>query len=125
MKLNNIQLIAPTEITASVRPKAIERVLINLIENALKYAENCRITISKPYENLMISIEDDGKGIPKNKRKLAFKPFHRLDNSRNQNIEGVGLGLSIARDIAQNHGGSLKLYDSSMGGVKAVLRIPI
>jgi two-component system osmolarity sensor histidine kinase EnvZ len=125
MKLTDIQLISPTEITASVRPKAIERVLINLIENAMKYAENCRITISNPYENLLISIEDDGRGIPKSKRKLAFKPFHRLDNSRNQNIEGVGLGLSIARDIAQNHGGSLRLYDSSMGGVKAVLRIPI
>ena len=76
-------------------------------------------------ESLLISIEDDGEGIPKNKRKSAFKAFHRLDISRNQNIEGVGLGLSIARDIAQNHGGSLKLHDSSMGGVKAILRIPI
>lgn len=125
MKLTNVQLIAPFEITVSIRPRAMERALMNLIENTQKYAKNCRITITKSSENLLISIEDDGEGIPKNKRKSAFKAFHRLDISRNQNIEGVGLGLSIARDIAQNHGGSLRLHDSSMGGVKAILRIPI
>lgn len=125
MKLTNVQLIAPFEITVSIRPRAMERALMNLIENTQKYAKNCRITLTKSSESLLISIEDDGEGIPKNKRKSAFKAFHRLDISRNQNIEGVGLGLSIARDIAQNHGGSLKLHDSSMGGVKAILRIPI
>jgi len=125
MKLTNVQLIAPFEITVSIRPRAMERALMNLIENTQKYAKNCRITITKSSESLLISIEDDGEGIPKNKRKSAFKAFHRLDISRNQNIEGVGLGLSIARDIAQNHGGSLRLHDSSMGGVKAILRIPI
>lgn len=125
MKLINVQLIAPFEITVSIRPRAMERALMNLIENTQKYAKNCRITLTKSSESLLISIEDDGEGIPKNKRKSAFKAFHRLDISRNQNIEGVGLGLSIARDIAQNHGGSLKLHDSSMGGVKAILRIPI
>ena len=125
MKLTNVQLIAPFEITVSIRPRAMERALMNLIENTQKYAKNCRITLTKSSESLLISIEDDGEGIPKNKRKSAFKAFHRLDISRNQNIEGVGLGLSIARDIAQNHGGSLRLHDSSMGGVKAILRIPI
>ncbi|MDC0880478.1 ATP-binding protein [Hellea sp.] len=125
MKLTNVQLIAPFEITVSIRPRAMERALMNLIENTQKYAKNCRITLTKSSESLLISIEDDGEGIPKNKRKSAFKAFHRLDISRNQNIEGVGLGLSIARDIAQNHGGSLKLHDSSMGGLKAILRIPI
>ncbi len=125
MKLINVQLIAPFEITVSIRPRAMERALMNLIENTQKYAKNCRITLTKSSESLLISIEDDGEGIPKNKRKSAFKAFHRLDISRNQNIEGVGLGLSIARDIAQNHGGSLRLHDSSMGGVKAILRIPI
>jgi len=125
MKLTNVQLIAPFEITVSIRPRAMERALMNLIENTQKYAKNCCITITKSSESLLISIEDDGEGIPKNKRKSAFKAFHRLDISRNQNIEGVGLGLSIARDIAQNHGGSLRLHDSSMGGVKAILRIPI
>lgn len=125
MKLINVQLIAPFEITVSIRPRAMERALMNLIENTQKYAKNCRITLTKSSESLLISIEDDGEGIPKNKRKSAFKAFHRLDISRNQNIEGVGLGLYIARDIAQNHGGSLKLHDSSMGGVKAILRIPI
>ena len=125
MKLTNVQLIAPFEITVSIRPRAMERALMNLIENTQKYAKNCRITLTKSSESLLISIEDDGEGIPKNKRKSAFKAFHRLDISRNQNIEGVGLGLSIARDIVQNHGGSLRLHDSSMGGVKAILRIPI
>ena len=71
MKLTNVQLIAPFEITVSIRPRAMERALMNLIENTQKYAKNCRITLTKSSESLLISIEDDGEGIPKNKRKSA------------------------------------------------------
>ena len=118
-------LIALDTITADIRPQAFERAVMNLLSNAQKYAENCRVMLSQNENNVLISIEDDGPGIPEEKRSEAFKAFQRLDTARNQNIEGVGLGLSIARDIAQIHGGALRLDDSEMGGLKALIRLPL
>lgn len=118
-------LIAEDEITADIRPKALERAVVNLLSNAKKYAENCRVSLTQSEANIFIAVEDDGPGIPEDKRGDAFKAFQRLDMARNQNIEGVGLGLSIARDIAQIHGGALRLEDSDMGGLKALIRLPV
>jgi len=72
---------------------------------------------------ILINIEDNGPGISPDQIKEALKPFSRLDPARNQNRDGVGLGLSITRDIAQNHGGSLSLGQSDMGGLKAVISL--
>ena len=118
-------LVAQENITADIRPQAFERAVMNLLSNAQKYAENCRVMLSQNENNVLISIEDDGPGIPEEKRSEAFKAFQRLDTARNQNVEGVGLGLSIARDIAQIHGGALRLDDSEMGGLKALIRLPL
>jgi two-component system osmolarity sensor histidine kinase EnvZ len=118
-------LIAEDEITADIRPQALERAVMNLLSNARKYAENCRVSLTQNEANIFIAVEDDGPGIPEDKRGDAFKAFQRLDMARNQNIEGVGLGLSIARDIAQIHGGALRLEDSDMGGLKALIRLPV
>ena len=118
-------LIADDEITADIRPHALERAVMNLLSNAKKYAENCRVSLTQTEANIFIAVEDDGPGIPEDKRGDAFKAFQRLDMARNQNIEGVGLGLSIARDIAQIHGGALRLEDSDMGGLKALIRLPV
>lgn len=118
-------LIAEGEVTADIRPQALERAVMNLLSNAKKYAENCRVSLTKNETNIFIAVEDDGPGIPADKRGDAFKAFQRLDTARNQNIEGVGLGLSIARDIAQIHGGALRLEDSDMGGLKALIRLPV
>jgi len=74
---------------------------------------------------LLILVEDDGPGIPAEQRQAVFKAFQRLDEARNQNIEGVGLGLSISQDIAQLHGGMIILSDSEMGGLKATLQLPL
>ena len=119
------ELIAPEDITASIRPQALERAVINLLSNAQKYAQTCRVTLSQNETHVFISVEDDGPGIPETKRREALTAFQRLDTARNQNIEGVGLGLSIARDIAQIHGGILRLEDSEMGGLKALMRLPV
>lgn len=119
------KLIADEEITADIRPQALERAVMNLLSNAQKYAENCRVSLTQNESNVFIAVEDDGPGIPAEKRGEAFKAFQRLDTARNQNIEGVGLGLSIARDIVQIHGGALRLEDSEMGGLKALIRLPI
>jgi len=74
-------------------------------------------------DRFQIHVDDSGPGIPLEDRKAAFRAFNRLDEARSQNIEGVGLGLSIAKDIAQIHGGSLKLDDSPLGGLRATLLI--
>lgn len=76
-------------------------------------------------KKLMIAIEDDGPGIPKDKREDVFKAFYRLENSHNKETGGVGLGLSIAKDVITSHGGTIELDDSSLGGLKVLVSIPL
>lgn len=109
----------------SIRPLMLKRCLGNLISNAAKYGNICRLSVSQVEEFLLIDVEDDGPGIPQEQRQYVFKAFQRLDEARNQNIEGVGLGLSISQDIAQLHGGMILLSDSELGGLKATLRLPL
>lgn len=109
----------------SIRPLMLKRCLENLISNALKYGDKCTLAIEQTAEFIFIAVEDDGPGIPEGQRQTVFKAFQRLDEARNQNIEGVGLGLSISQDIAQLHGGTILLSDSDLGGLKATLRLPL
>jgi two-component system osmolarity sensor histidine kinase EnvZ len=109
----------------SIRPLMLQRCLDNLISNALKYGKSCVLSVAPSEGFLLISVEDDGPGIPAEQRQNAFKAFQRLDEARNQNTEGVGLGLSISQDIAQLHGGTILLSDSGLGGLKATLRLPL
>ena len=76
-------------------------------------------------DTALIVVEDDGPGIPENRREEAFRPFHRLDEGRNLQKGGSGLGLAIARDIARAHGGDITLDTSAMGGLKATIRLPL
>jgi len=119
------KLIGESGIKASIRPRAIERVIVNLISNAQKYGRMSQVSLQRDNSNIYVIVEDDGPGIPEGRRAEAFKAFQRLDTARNQNIDGVGLGLSIARDITQMHGGALRLDESNMGGLKATIRLPI
>jgi len=109
----------------SIRPLMMKRCLENLIGNALKYGNRCELKVEDTSDFLLISVEDDGPGIPAEQRKAVFKAFQRLDEARNQNIEGIGLGLSISQDIAQLHGGMIILSDSEMAGLKATLQLPL
>lgn len=109
---------------AVIKPVALQRALSNLINNAQKYGGACRITVSQTKSETIFDIEDDGPGIPEDEINEALKPFSRLDPARNQNIEGVGLGLAITRDIVQSQGGSLCLGRSDMGGLKASITLP-
>jgi two-component system osmolarity sensor histidine kinase EnvZ len=72
-----------------------------------------------------MTIDDDGPGIPQAQREEVFKPFLRLDDARNQDRGGTGLGLAIARDIARSHGGEIMLGDSPLGGLRAIVRVPV
>ncbi|SMX34642.1 ATP-binding protein [Actibacterium lipolyticum] len=115
----------PQDMQVTLRPMAIERALLNLVNNALNYGTNCMVSLTVADRVLRFTVEDDGPGIPADKRDAAMQAFTRLDESRNQNRgPGVGLGLAIASDIARRHGGMLRLSESeTLGGLKAVLVI--
>jgi two-component system osmolarity sensor histidine kinase EnvZ len=96
-----------------------------LVENALKHGTAVTVSLDLEARFAAIQIDDDGPGIPPELREEAFRPFRRLDEGRNLQTGGVGLGLSIARDIARAHGGDLLLADSPHGGLRAVIRLPL
>ena len=108
-----------------VRPLAFCRCLDNLIGNAGKFGNRIEILASHHDGWLTIAVDDDGPGIAEDEREAVFKPFYRLDTARNVDDGGTGLGLSIARDIARNHGGDIALDTSPLGGLRAVLAIPV
>jgi len=108
----------------SARPTALKRCLGNLLSNAAKYGTNPAVALEDAPDELVVRILDDGPGISPEMLEQVFEPFFRLESSRNADTGGVGLGLSIARDIAQAHGGSLTLRNRSPHGLEAVLRLP-
>ena len=108
-----------------VRPHAFTRLIGNLLSNAFYYANTIQLTATSQKESFIITIDDDGPGIQKDMHTEVFKPFFRLDKSRNQDASGTGLGLSIAQDIARSHGGNIQLDDSPLGGLRAIVDIPL
>ena len=106
------------------RAQALKRCLQNLIDNALAYGRRADITLRDEGGALQIAISDDGPGIPEGDIERVFEPFYRVEGSRNRNTGGSGLGLSIARNIAQAHGGSVRLRNLARGGLEATLRLP-
>jgi two-component system osmolarity sensor histidine kinase EnvZ len=112
-------------LTVAVKRNAFKRCLVNLIGNALKYGRRVEVGIGRDGRNVELTVDDDGPGIPEHRREEAFRPFHRLDEGRNLQTGGVGLGLAIARDIARAHGGDVTLLRSPLGGLRAVIRLPL
>ena len=120
-----VQVRCEEDLHAAVRQVAIKRALTNIALNAAFHAERVEMTArSLPSGGIEIAVDDDGPGIPEDQWEEAFKPFSRLDEARNQNLKGVGLGLAIARDAARGHGGDVTLGKSELGGLKAVIRLP-
>ena len=108
------------------RPNALTSAFTNIIENAARYAKRTlKITEIDSSESVTVIIEDDGIGIPDDKKALALQPFVRLDESRNENTGGTGLGLSIAQTAIENHGGEIFLEDSEFGGLKVRVVLPL
>ena len=112
---------------AVVRLSAFERAVSNVIVNAIRYGKKKIIVdIVKKSESLEISIEDNGPGIPENQREEMFKPFTRLDDSRNTETGGMGLGLSIVQEVIHQHGGEVSLLTSEkLGGLKVKIELPL
>jgi signal transduction histidine kinase len=117
--------LAPSEpLFATIRPRALNRALRNLIDNAVRYGGVTNVTLTQEPMTAVISIADKGPGLPDDQLEAVFEPFMRLENSRNRDTGGVGLGLAITRTIIQAHGGSISLSNLPEGGLKAAIRLP-
>lgn len=108
-----------------VRPRDFTRMINNLITNSFKYATIIEFSAKKIGSSLIIHIDDNGPGIPSHMYNKVFKPFFRINEARTQNTAGTGLGLSIALDVARSHGGNLNLDKSPLGGLRAIISLPI
>ncbi|MFZ5780733.1 MAG: ATP-binding protein [Pseudomonadota bacterium] len=113
------------DMNVELRPIAMKRCLTNLVSNALRYGTRVQLNAVRGRTSVEITVDDNGPGIPPQKYEDVFRPFFRLDESRNVDTGGVGLGLTIARDIARSHGGDVALASSPLGGLRVVVRIPI
>ena len=102
----------------------MKRAIANLANNAADHGSKVRVSVVREPGSAVVIVEDDGPGIPSDQYEDAFRPFSRLDPARNQNVSGVGLGLTIARDTARAHGGDVTLGKSELGGLRATLRLP-
>ena len=111
--------------SVTLRPQAIKRAITNLIINSKKYAEIVKVEFEYNSEHAIITIDDNGPGIKPEHRDDVFKAFFRLDPSRNTDTGGTGLGLTIAKDIIQSHGGDLLLSEASLGGLRATITLPL
>jgi two-component system osmolarity sensor histidine kinase EnvZ len=120
----HLNLSLSEEVVLVARRSALLRCFNNIIENSLNYGKNIYIQVSKSTNHLIVTVDDDGPGIPVNQYKNVFKPFYRLDKGRNLNHSGVGLGLSIAEDIVRSHGGGIQLGDSAYKGLQVKISLP-
>jgi two-component system osmolarity sensor histidine kinase EnvZ len=121
----SVSVTADPALRIRVRPNAVKRALSNLVMNAAAHGDHVSISAKGAAAGgVEIAVDDDGPGIPEDRFEEAFTPFSRLDDARNQNAKGVGLGLAIARDVARGHGGDVVLTRSDLGGLRAVVRLP-
>ena len=113
------------QLTAPLRPNAFRRCLTNLVDNAIQYAEHVSVRAGQRGDGLEITIDDAGPGIPEAQHDEVFKPFYRIEGSRNPGTGGVGLGMTIARDVIRGHGGDITLGGSPNGGLRVRIRVPL
>ena len=124
----NGDIIVPKKIQivdAKVRINDLRRAITNITSNACRESKNVEISLIKKDKNALIIVDDDGPGIKEKDYSSVFKAFYRIESSRNLSTGGLGLGLTIARDIARSHGGEIKLEKSNLGGLRATLSVPI
>jgi two-component system osmolarity sensor histidine kinase EnvZ len=120
-----VAVTADPALQAQVRPGAFKRALANLVMNAASHARHVSVSArASTLGGVEIIVDDDGPGIPPDRREDAFAPFSRLDAARALNPKGAGLGLAIARDVARGHGGDVTLGPSPLGGLQALMRLP-
>ena len=121
---NKIKILKHDNLEIKGRPLSLKRSFENIIQNGITYGEKVVINIQKGNNRALITIEDNGPGIPEDQYKNVFKPFFRLDKSRSLNQSGVGLGLAIVEDIINSHGGNIQLGKSTNGGLQVKISLP-
>ncbi len=124
-KFQKFDFSAEKNIYANIKANQFRRAIVNLLDNAAKFATEIKFITKQVGKNIMIEIHDNGPGISAGEREKVFKPFYRIESSRNKKTGGVGLGMSIANDIISKHGGQLNLGNSYLGGLLITIRIPI
>lgn len=112
------------DISIPVKVELFKRCMSNLLLNANRYSTHVNIDVTPLDKAILFTLDDNGPGIPESERENVFRPFYRIDTSRNLDSGGVGLGLSIAKDIVSGHGGDLSLETSPKGGLRIILKIP-
>ena len=108
-----------------LRPNAMLRSFTNLVDNAMRFAHRVAVMARRRGNMIEVTIDDDGPGIPAEQREEVFKPFFRLEGSRNPDTGGIGLGMTIARDVVRGHGGDILLDNSPQGGLRVCVRLPV
>jgi signal transduction histidine kinase len=116
--------LGPRGVEVSCRPTLVGRAVANLIDNAIKYGCAARVRIDRDGDRVVIAVDDDGPGIPVEEQQKVFAPFYRLEAARDPGKAGVGLGLSIARTVAREHGGDVMLKNRDNGGLSALIELP-
>ena len=124
LKNSNFTLQTKDDLVIIGRANSLKRCFLNIIQNGLVYGEKVHAYAEKTANRVVIVIEDDGPGIPKDQYKNVFKPFYRLDKSRSLNKSGIGLGLAIVEDIINSHGGNIQLSKSKYNGLKFKVTLP-
>jgi signal transduction histidine kinase len=114
----------PRDLTISCRPTALRRAVSNLVDNAVKYGGGAAVSLVHGGARVVITVEDEGPGIPRGEREKVFEPFYRIDSARNPETGGVGLGLSVTRSIVWEHGGDIILTNRKGGGLNVRLELP-
>lgn len=121
----NVSFLPGEPIELELKPVSFRRVMTNVIDNALRYGKNPHVSYGRDGGTVRILVDDEGEGIPPEMHEEVFRAFARLDASRNSKTGGVGLGLTIARDIVMAHGGSVELAQSPAGGLRVIIRLPL
>jgi signal transduction histidine kinase len=111
-------------VSIDCQPAALKRALTNLIENAVKYGKQARVSLAATPQTVEIAVEDDGPGIPDDQLAKVFEPFYRVEDSRSRDTGGVGLGLAIARTVVEAQGGVLTLINREPSGLRALIALP-
>lgn len=120
----DIKLADTTPAIVRGRHLSLKRAISNLIENAVKYGERARVALKMLKDHAEIIIDDDGPGIPDAQKETVFRPFYRLEDSRNRDTGGVGLGLTVARSIIRSHSGEVTLANREGGGLRVIVNLP-
>ena len=121
----DVTLSGLTGVSIAAQPNAMRRCLTNLIDNAVKYGGYARVSVSRDKNKVIVQVRDGGPGIPEDMLETVFDPFFRLEVSRSRDTGGTGIGITIARNIAEKHGGTLYLRNHPDGGLMATLELPI